>query len=121
MLRLATKLLVAFVLLFGPYAQAASAGGPSASPDHHAVIVMDAGGHEAVAHEHHPEAATDTETGSRPVKLADKCCDLFCMGVACIVPTYALASRESVRVSHDVLDADVAPGEWVLPHRPPNA
>jgi hypothetical protein len=122
-LRLATKLLVAFVLLVGPYAQAASTGGQSAVPDHHAAMSMDAGGPEAAAHEHHPEAeaATDGEAGSGPIKLADKCCDLFCMGVACIVPTYALASREPVSVSHDVIDANVAPGEWVLPHRPPNA
>lgn len=120
-LRLATKLLVAFVLLVGPYAQAASTGGQSASPDHHAAMSTDAGGPEAAAHEHHAEAATDGEAESGPIKLADKCCDLFCMGVACIVPTYALASREPVIVSHDVIDADVAPGEWVLPHRPPNA
>lgn len=79
----------------------------------------DVGNHGTAAHEHHTDA--DGEAGSGPGKLADKCCDLFCMGVACIVPTYALASREPVTVSHDVIDADVGPGEWVVPHRPPNA
>lgn len=75
-------------------------------------------------HSHGEEAkaaaeADNAKTG--PTGIAEKCCDLFCVGVACILPSYGLESREPVTVAHVIVDADVAPGEWVLPHRPPNA
>jgi hypothetical protein len=123
-LGLAARLLVALMLLAGPYAQAASAGFMSDGADHHAAMSTDAhqgSGHEHSSHSEEAEAAEADDAKTAPAGIAEKCCDLFCVGVACILPSYGLESREPATVAHVIVDADVAPGEWVLPHRPPNA
>jgi len=120
-LGLAAKLLVVFVFLVGPYAPAAFV---IDGADHRAAMSLDIDNRQALAPEHAREADAGSsacgEAGSDPVKFAGKCCDLICMGVALIVPSDSLASREPVTVAHVLADADVAPGEWVVPHRPPN-
>lgn len=125
-LGLAATLLLAFVLLGGPYAQVASANFSAADADRLMTISADSGGHHASAHSHSPEgnaadAASEADDAALPfAAMAEKCCDLFCVGVAWIVPYYGLASREPIVVTHMLVDTNVAPGEWVLPHRPPN-
>lgn len=120
-LGLAAKLLVVFVFLIGPYAPAAFVIGGA---DHRAAMSLDIDNRHALAHEHAREAVAGSsacgEAGSDPVNFAEKCCDLICVGVAFIVPSVGLVSRERVTVAHVLADADVAPGEWIVPHRPPN-
>jgi hypothetical protein len=120
-LGLAAKLLLVFVLLVGPYAHAGSASGGA---PHHAAMSLGIDNYQALAHEHADEidggSSAFGQAGPDPVNIAEKCCDLFCVSVAFIVPSDDLASREPVTVAHVLADADVAPGEWVVPHRPPN-
>lgn len=126
LLGLAARLLLALVLFAAPYAQVASANFTFADADHHMTISADTNGHPASVHGHsRGETAEDTVSEADGAALpfaatAEKCCDLFCAGVACIVPFYGLASREPIVVTHMLVDTNVAPGEWVLPHRPPN-
>lgn len=123
--KLAIQLLVALVLFLSPYAQVAAAGsvsGDAFAPDHHMTMNQDDHGD----HEAHGPAAVDPsgqENGHHGSSsdMAAQCCDMFCVGFAFCVPSYGLPSRPVVQVRHVIADADVAPGEWVLPLRPPNA
>ena len=123
---LAAKLLVAFMLLIGPYAQTANAGVSGdlsvVAVGHHASAVPDAHSVDhSVLHGADEDAGQGQNHHGGSADDAAQCCDMFCAGSACILPAYGLSAREPVRVTHIIADADVVPGEWVNPHRPPNA
>lgn len=120
--KLAIQLLVALVLLLSPYAQIAAtggAGGDAFAPDHHVTLTQD--DHNDHGHALERSSGQENSHHGSSSDMAAQCCDMFCVGFAFCVPSYGLPSRPVVQVRHVIADADVAPGEWVLPLRPPNA
>lgn len=119
--KLAIQFLVALALLISPYAQvavASSMGGDAFALDHQMAMDQD-------QHEHHGHAVIDSseyvDQSHWSSDMATKCCDVVCIGFAFCIPSYTLTVRLAMQVRHAIVDAEVAYGEWFLPHRPPNS
>jgi hypothetical protein len=123
--RLAVKLLVVLVLLGGPLVQSLQADVVvgDGSLGHHALADSDehSGKHHQALEMSGGEQVDDGIEGRSNDIDAGECCDLFCVGSACGAAWVDLFVDKPQSARTVVVNADIAPGEWVTPHRPPNA
>lgn len=126
--RLAVKLLVALVLVAGPFAKTASASlaAQSDAIGHHAQLQVNDSHADHHSSAPSPDVQVDESVATSEQIIADnsatseKCCDLFCTSSGIVTPAFDLSTVAPDTLKHAVMNSDIAAGEWTTPHRPPN-